>query len=261
MNAIGRRIISTSKDSVMASQEEKTDGKRDLLSVLLKVNLSSNLPESHRLSDAEVIAQLPVSAREGSIFQSASVSWALHALTQKPAVQSKLRDELFTLFTENPTTNSTLLLVPLLSNAIRLYSPGRIPKGQVMHIPILAVNTDTEIWGDDAAEFIPERWEHIPEAVTSIPRVWANLFGFFAGPDNCIGFRFSLLEYVPSTTNLPHVFHLRFMLIRAFEFEPGTPQGSVVPKAVGLVHRPSVLGDEKGSGLPLIVKPYNAQQY
>lgn len=28
-----------------------------------------------------------------------------------------------------------------------------IPKGQIMHIPILAVNTDKEIWGDDAAEF------------------------------------------------------------------------------------------------------------
>jgi cytochrome P450 len=29
----------------------------------------------------------------------------------------------------------------------------RIPKGQIIYIPILAVNTDKEIWGDDAGEF------------------------------------------------------------------------------------------------------------
>jgi hypothetical protein len=29
----------------------------------------------------------------------------------------------------------------------------RIPKGQMIHIPIWAVNTDKEIWGDDAKDF------------------------------------------------------------------------------------------------------------
>jgi hypothetical protein len=29
----------------------------------------------------------------------------------------------------------------------------RIPKGQMIHIPILAGNTDTEIWGEDTGEF------------------------------------------------------------------------------------------------------------
>ncbi|KAJ7434100.1 cytochrome P450 [Mycena galericulata] len=284
MKSIARQIISTSKASLMASQEEKTDGKRDVLSVLLKANLSSDLPESQRLSDAEVIAQIPTFLFAGHETTSASLSWALHALSQKPAVQSKLRDELFTLSTENPTMdelNSLAYLESVVRETMRVHAPvmhtqrmamqddvlplskpyidkhGKshdslpIPKGQVMHIPILAVNTETEIWGDDAGEFIPERWEHIPEAVSSIPGVWANLFSFFAGPDNCIGFRFSLLEMKV----------LLFMLIRTFEFEPGTPKGSIVPKAVGLVYKPSVLGDEKGSGLPLIVKPYDTQQY
>ncbi|KAJ7434091.1 cytochrome P450 [Mycena galericulata] len=277
-------IISTSKDNLMASQGEKTNGKRDLLSVLLKANLSSDLPESQRLSDAEVIAQIPTFLFAGHETTSASLSWALHALSEKPAVQSKLRDELFTLSTENPTMdelNTLAYLESVVRETMRVHAPvmhtqrmamqddvlplskpfidkqGKshdslpIPKGQVMHIPMLAVNTDKEIWGDDAGEFNPERWEHIPEAVSSVPGVWANIFSFFAGPNNCIGFRFSLVEMKV----------LLFMLIRTFEFEPGTPKGSIVPKAVGLVNRPSVLGDEKGSGLPLILKPYNAQQY
>jgi cytochrome P450 len=29
----------------------------------------------------------------------------------------------------------------------------RISKGQMIHLPILAINTDPEIWGEDAAEF------------------------------------------------------------------------------------------------------------
>ncbi|KAJ7473726.1 cytochrome P450 [Mycena galericulata] len=284
MNSIGKQIISTSKDSLMASQGEKTNGKRDLLSVLLKANLSSDLPESQRLSDAEVIAQIPTFLFAGHETTSASLSWALHALSEKPVVQSKLRDELFTLSTENPTMdelNTLAYLESVVRETMRVHAPvmhtqrmamqddvlplskpfidkqGKshdslpIPKGQVMHIPMLAVNTDKEIWGDDAGEFNPERWEHIPEAVSSVPGVWANIFSFFAGPNNCIGFRFSLVEMKV----------LLFMLIRTFEFEPGTPKGSIVPKAVGLVNRPSVLGDEKGSGLPLILKPYNAQQY
>lgn len=83
----------------------------------------------------------------------------------------------------------------------------------MIHIPILAVNTDPEIWGQDAAEFKwvfkegvspgltymqssarPERWEKVPDAAKTIPSVWANLLTFFAGPHNCIGLRFSLVE-------------------------------------------------------------------
>ncbi|KAJ7861635.1 hypothetical protein B0H13DRAFT_2567959 [Mycena leptocephala] len=35
-----------------------------------------------------------------------------------------------------------------------------IPKGQMIHVPILAVNTDKKIWAEDATEFKPERWEN-----------------------------------------------------------------------------------------------------
>jgi hypothetical protein len=71
----------------------------------------------------------------------------------------------------------------------------------MIHIPILAVNTDKEIWGEDAAEFKcvsmidfdisnshkirPERWKHIPKGANDIPGVWANLLTFFAGQSFC----------------------------------------------------------------------------
>ena len=81
-------------------------------------------------------------------------------------------------------------------------------------IPINLINRDKTIWGEDAAEFKlvlalisflnwlsdffflfrPERWEDIPNAVSSVPGVWANLLTFIGGPRACIGFRFSLVE-------------------------------------------------------------------
>jgi hypothetical protein len=42
----------------------------------------------------------------------------------------------------------------------------------------------------------PERWDNLPEAVSNIPGVWGHLLTFLGGPRACIGYRFSLVEYV-----------------------------------------------------------------
>ncbi|KAJ7447517.1 cytochrome P450 [Mycena galericulata] len=281
MDSIGRQIVSESKEHLKASEAAKTlYGRKDLLSVLLKANLSTNLPESQRMSDAEVIAQIPTFFFAGHETTSAAVAWALHALSQNPAAQAKLRAELLILSTQNPTMEE-LNALPYLENVVRetmrVHSPvvftqrmameddilplshpyidkeGKahdslpIAKGQMIHIPILAVNTDKETWGEDALEFRPERWEHIPEGVNAVPGVWANLITFFAGPHNCLGSRFSLVELKV----------LLFTLLRAFEFEPGLQKRGIVAKTTGLIQRPTILGDpSKGSSLPLILKAY-----
>ena len=86
-----------------------------------------------------------------------------------------------------------------------------------MMIPILAMNRNKSIWGEDAKEFRyafnsylallpytfhfiqlllsrPERWESTPEAASSIPGVWGNMLTFLGGPRACIGYRFTLVE-------------------------------------------------------------------
>jgi hypothetical protein len=58
MYSIGKRIVSKSKADIKASKGEKTLGaRRDLLSILLKANLSTAIPETQRLNEAEVIAR------------------------------------------------------------------------------------------------------------------------------------------------------------------------------------------------------------
>ncbi|KAJ7896694.1 hypothetical protein B0H14DRAFT_3425482 [Mycena olivaceomarginata] len=117
--------------------------------------------------------------------------------------------------------------------------------------PILAVNTDKEIWGEDARESKSERWESLPDTVGLVPGVWANLLTFFAGTTNCIGFRLSLIEHVSPSSLTQSPPPLRSAMER---------RAGIRPKMVGLFQTPVVLGEEeKGSALPLIVKPYIAQ--
>ncbi|KAJ7480948.1 cytochrome P450 [Mycena latifolia] len=276
--------LSQSKAAVKASGSGKAlGGRRDLLSVLLKANLSSDIPDSQRLTDEEVLGQIPTFLIAGHETTSSATAWALHALSLNIAAQSKLRTELLVLSTGNPTMdelNSLPYLEMVVRETMRVHASvafikrmamqddvlplakpyvdktGKahhslpIPKGQMMQILILGVNTDKDIWGPDAGEFKPERWEKLPDAASEVPG-WGNLFTFFAGPHNCIGFRFSLVETKA----------LLFTLIRAFEFEPAVPKGGIGPTS-SLLRRPMVLAEKgKGSQLPLIVKGFHTQDF
>ncbi|KAJ7616472.1 cytochrome P450 [Roridomyces roridus] len=279
MHAASKRIISNSLAALEASEGGKSlTAKRDLLSVLLKANVSPGVPEHQRLTESEVVArEIPTFLAAGHETSSSAVTWALHSLSLNPTVQSKLREELLALDTENPSMdelNSLPYLENVVRETLRVHSPvpsiqreavqddvlplstpyidkdGKeheslpIPKGQLVDIAILAVNTDKDIWGEDA-----DRWENIPATANSVPGIWSHLLTFFAGPHHCIGFRFSLVE----------IKALLFVLLRSFEFEPAVPEKDIMPTALGL-RRPVVKGRDGASRLPLFVKGYQARE-
>ncbi|KAJ7065714.1 cytochrome P450 [Mycena amicta] len=280
MDAIGFQILARSKAAVQGtagSKKHQLGEQRDLLSILLKANLSPDIKESQRMTDMEAIGQIPTFLFAGHETTSSAVSWSLHALSVNTRAQSKLRTELLALGA-NPTMeelNALPYLEAVVRETLRLHPPavaaqrmamqddvlplgkvyvdaqGReydslpLRKGQLIHIPIRAVNTDKEIWGADAEEFRPERWEDIPAAVSSIPGVYANLLTFLGGPHSCIGFRFSLAEFKATL----------FTLLRAFEFSNIEDIGGT---STGL-QKPMVRTQpERGSCLPLGVKAYCA---
>ncbi|KAJ7726265.1 cytochrome P450 [Mycena maculata] len=277
---IGSKLLSDSKAALKAGGGEKTATGRDLLSIMVTANMSTEIPEHQRLTDADVVAQIPTFLVAGHETTSTATAWALHALSINRSVQMKLREELLSVPTENPTMdelNSLPYLESVVRESMRVHAPAaftirmamdddvlplnrsyvdrhgrvytgiRIRKGTMIRIPIGDVHRDKEIWGEDAAEFRPERWDDIPKAAGSIPGVWANLMTFLAGPHNCIGFRFSIVEMKA----------LLFTLIRAFEFGAAVPEDEIESTSTP-VQRPVLRSQpEKGTQLPLIVTPFN----
>nr|GAT50395.1 predicted protein [Mycena chlorophos] len=283
MEDIGRRIVEQSKAGLA---KQGTDGvktgtsgaRRDLLSLLLKANMSADLPESQKLSEEEVLGQIPAFFVAGHETTSTATAWAMHALSLHPSVQPTLRDELLSIGTDNPTMdelNALPYLEKVVREVMRRHSPvvwmqrtalvddvlpleklivGRdgkeyhslpIRKGQVICLPIVEVNTSEDVWGPDALEFRPDRWDNIPAAASSVPGVWANQFTFLAGAHNCIGFRFALAELKA----------ILFTLVLAFEITPALPKERTGPIRSGQIQEPSVIGAKYGNGYPLVLTP------
>lgn len=60
MNRIGRKLLAESKAAVAVAEkdgEQETSQNRDLLSLLVRANTAKDIPENHRLSDADVVAR------------------------------------------------------------------------------------------------------------------------------------------------------------------------------------------------------------
>jgi len=233
MARIGDKLLSDAKAAALTIATEKGEIEksnlqgRDLLSLLVKANMATDIPESQKLSDADVLAQVPTFLVAGHETTSTATTWALYALTKAPEIQTKLREELLSVDTDTPSMDE-LMALPYLDavvrETLRVHSPVpnsmrvatkddivpvekpytdrngvvhtsiKISKGDTIFIPILAINRSKELWGPDAHEFKPERWENIPEAVSHIPGVWGHMLSFLGGPRACIGYRFSLVE-------------------------------------------------------------------
>lgn len=66
----------------------------------------------------------------------------------------------------------------------------RIPKGTAVDAVPATINMNPLIWGDDAQEFLPDRWDHLTRAQASPYSYQA----FSSGPRVCLGKQFALHE-------------------------------------------------------------------
>jgi len=252
---------------------------KDLLSALVKANLDPSIPESQRMNDEDVLSQIPTFLVAGHETSSTQLTWTLFALAQHPEIQNRLREELLGVPTDTPTMDELQTLpyldavireslrlhaaVPLTSrraskdDIIPLAEPiidrhgqriteVRVGKGDMIFIPITAVNRMTLLWGPDAQEFNPDRWKNVPEPATSIPSFFANLLSFLAGARSCIGYRFAVVEMKV----------ILFTLIRSFEFKLALPAEEFTKRSM-VVTRPYLKSEKNGRAqMPLLVKQY-----
>ncbi|KII91538.1 hypothetical protein PLICRDRAFT_156698 [Plicaturopsis crispa FD-325 SS-3] len=277
MGRIGKGLLRDARADLVAAEKDgaaqSTGKNRDLFSLLLRANSAT---EGKKLSDEDVLAQIPTFFVAGHETTSSAVTWSLFQLTQSPDVQAKLRAELRAVDTDAPDMEE-LSALPYLDKVVRevmrVHAPvantgrtavrddviplakpvvGRdgverheihIRKDDAVVIPILAINRSKALWGEDAAEFKPDRWDNLPETVKNIPSIWSHQLSFLAGPRACIGYRFSLIE----------IKALLFTLVRTFEFKLAVPAGDIKHK-MAVVQRPLVSSEkEKGNQMPLLI--------
>ncbi|KAG9003792.1 hypothetical protein FRB93_010808 [Tulasnella sp. JGI-2019a] len=288
MDRVGRQLVQQKKAALLqetghnGSLESKHVVGRDILSVLVKANIASNIKNSERMTDDEMIGQITTMLLAGHETTSSSITWLLYDLAkpENKHIQDRLRTELTTLSSTEPSMEE-LNALPYLDAVIRenlrlnavvsalireadkddvipLSIPivdrngverreVRIGKGDLVFLSIVAINRDKTIWGEDAEEFNPERWfkpETHPRSA-DIPGVYSGIMTFIGGPRHCIGYRFALLEMKA----------LVYALIQNMSFSlPDTPLS--IEKKSSVVTRPLVTLPDgtKKSYMPLIVK-------
>ncbi|KIO26751.1 hypothetical protein M407DRAFT_197174 [Tulasnella calospora MUT 4182] len=237
MARVGGRLVREKRAAVLAAAsgadavEKESVAGRDLLSVLIKANMATDIKDSERMNDAEVIGQIYTLLIAGHETTSTTLTWLLYDLAhpENQRVQAKLREELRSVTSDRPTMdelnvppyldavvrenlrlNSALDVTPRCAGqdtSIPVSTPYidkngvermeiSVGAGEEIVIPISLINRDKEIWGEDADEFKPERWleGNTHPKSSEIPGVFSSLLTFFGGPRACIGYRFALAE-------------------------------------------------------------------
>lgn len=243
---------------------------------IVRANLGSE--KEKRIPDEELLDHIVTFVIAGHETTSVVLNFTLYSLASNPEIQKKLRAEVMSCDTE-PTFDELWsaenfpYLDAVTREGFRLFPPasrnekvaekddilplgtpvvgtdGRliheipIKAGQVIHIPSVAVNRFSSVWGDGDV-FRPERWIEktgIPDG-KFIPGAWSGMLTFLVGPRSCLGYRLA-------------VFEMKILLmafIRAFEFEFVEPietrmSATIQPRVVS---RP-----EEGASMPLRLRP------
>ncbi|KAI0035974.1 cytochrome P450 [Vararia minispora EC-137] len=285
MERVGRDLLADMKVTVQSSTvgsegpSRKDVRSRDLLSLLVRANMANDVADGGRLTDEEVLAQIPTFLFAGHETTSAALAWTFYALSCNPTIQEKLRTELRACSEgDRPSMtalNNLAYLDAVVHETIRLYAPVSatvrdvskddiiptgmewvdkkgvrhsgisVVKGDAIIIPILAINRSKEIWGEDAYEFKPERWSNLPPSASAIPGIWGNSLSFLGGSRACIGYRFSVMEMKA----------IIYTLVRTFRFSLAADPADIQVRLPGIT-RPYLRNQiDKGPQLPLWVCP------
>ncbi|KZP08117.1 cytochrome P450 [Athelia psychrophila] len=267
--------IVRSKQQSNLEEHEQVGGGKDIMSILLKANTAA--AKEARLTEVEVIDQVTTLVFGAVDTTSSALSRIFYLLAERPEAQSRLRDEICAARDQDGDLEYKQLdglqyLDAIIRETMRLYAPVPfidrvalkdtvlplsqpivgidgtdireipIPKGTKLVVAIMRANRDSDIWGDDAQEWKPERWlASSPDKVANVhfPGVYSNTMSFSGGSRACIGFKFSLLEMKV----------VLCVLLESFAFSLSDKE---IMWNLGNLVTPSVKDDKKPQ-LPLIV--------
>ncbi|WFD35878.1 hypothetical protein MCUN1_002746 [Malassezia cuniculi] len=124
------------------------------------------------------------------------------------------------------------------------YNSIVIPKGHELFIPINVIQLSKDLWGEDAGEFNPDRWDNLPSSVINAKMPPGHTFAFIAGPRSCIGKQLAIMETQIILSHL--LLEYEFDVVPGWEF---TQRQQIVRRAFVDGQR------DEGIRMPLIVTP------
>ncbi|KAF2635347.1 cytochrome P450 [Massarina eburnea CBS 473.64] len=227
----GIRKTAVKETEVAAARSvESTSQRYDAISQLL--NIVHEKGEKVNFTMAEVTSEMWTGIIAGADSTSIALRSVFYHLLKNPEKMRKIRTEIDNAFEDgtlsHPVQYNAAVTLPYLSAVIReasrvfpsfqLTMPRFVPAQGLelcgFHIPApyrVGMNPailckDKTVFGDDAAEFVPERWLEGPERTRTLDKVMIN---FGAGTRTCSGRHLAMAE----------IFKVVPELLRRFDYE------------------------------------------
>ncbi|KAL0065065.1 hypothetical protein AAF712_007901 [Marasmius tenuissimus] len=262
--------------------------------------MSTDIPLGQRMSEEEVLAQVPTFLAAGHETTRQVPLLSMLLTFKLTEVQQQLRAELSSVPTDSPSMdqlNALPFLDTVIREVLRILSPiqstvriamkddviplsqpfvdryGKqhdhleVKKGQPIVVPILAINKDKSLWGEDAEDFKYVLARTLGRA-TRGSELHTGRMGqyddFSGGPARV--YRVALYDSrvkvqvhprldIPDNNSFDITIRTKaliFTLIREFEFELAVPEVDILIKRGFPAHRPQVRG-KKGDRMPLVI--------
>ena len=216
-----RRLLRQAVDHVISERRRHPSDRPDLLAMLLAARDDDT---GEGMTDEQLRVEVTTFLLAGQETTSLALTWIWYLLSQHPGARLRLEEELDTVLGARPPGYADLASLPytrmVIDEAMRLYPPAwgfsrqaladdelggfHLPRGWIAFVVPYVQHRLPSLW-DEPDRFDPERFS--PERSADRPKFAYLPFG--AGPRQCIGNQFALIETHLTVATLAQRYRLR----------------------------------------------------